>query len=220
MQILLVAATELEIAPFLQKKPATDFLITGVGCPATIYHLAKRFQQIDYDLVIQAGIAGSFTRLLNLGDVVLVNQDNFADLGISEKNNFHSIFEKGFADENASPFTQGWLKNTDAIMNHFQLQKVRAITVNTVTDSEMQIRQLVSKFDPEIETMEGAAMHYTCLMENVPFIQLRSISNYVGERNKENWKMNEAIDNLNEELFKIVDKLTDDNQHSNKPVNK
>ena len=208
MQILLVAATELEITPFLQKRPATDFLITGVGCPAAIYHLTKRLHQIDYDLVIQAGIAGSFTTSLNLGDVILVRQDNFADVGISEKNEFHTIFEKGFANENSFPFTEGWLKNDNAVMDQFQLQKVKAITINTVTDSEMQIRQHVSKFDPQIETMEGAALHYICLNETIPFIQLRSISNYVGERDKSKWKMKEAIGNLNEELLRVIYKLT------------
>jgi futalosine hydrolase len=208
MQILLVAATEPEIAPFLIKNPATDFLITGVGCPVTIYHLTKRLHQIDYDLVIQAGIAGSFTQSLQLGETVLVSRDNFADIGISEKNNFYTIFEKGFADLNLFPFTQGWLNNADKLIDKFRFKKVTGITVNTVTDNETQLNQLFTKFDPQIETMEGAALHYICLQENVPFLQLRSISNYVGERNKEKWKLKEAIDNLNEALVKIVDKLT------------
>ncbi len=219
MQILLVAATELEIAPFLQKKPATDFLITGVGCPATMYHLTKRLHQIDYDLVIQAGIAGSFTTSLNLGDVVLVGQDNFADIGISEAGKFYTIFEKDLGDQNAFPYNKGWLENNGESLDWFHLKKIKAVTVNTVTDDAAYIKQLVLKFDPQIESMEGAALHYTCLLENIPFIQLRSISNYVGERNKEKWKMKEAIDNLNEELFKIIDKLTD-SQHTNKPINK
>ena len=206
MQLLLVAATELEIAPFLKKIPSTDFLITGVGCPAVIYHLVKRLQQIDYDMVIQAGIAGSFTQSLQLGDLVLVKQDNFADIGISEQNNFYSIFEKGFEDKNSFPFTEGWLENSHSIMDQFLLQKVKAVTVNTVSDSEMQTRQLISKFDPQIETMEGAAFHYVCLNENIPFVQLRSISNYVGERDKTKWKLKEAIDNLSQELIKMVDR--------------
>ena len=208
MQILLVAATAMEIAPFLQQRPAADFLITGVGCPAAIYHLTKRLHQIDYDLVIQAGIAGSFKRSINPGDVVVVREDNFADMGISEKNNFYTIFEKGFADENLFPFTKGWLRNDAELIDRLSLEKVKAVTVNAVTDNEEQINTLISKFDPQVETMEGAALHYICLQENIPFLQLRSISNYVGERDKTKWKMKEAVENLNVELMKIVDKLT------------
>jgi futalosine hydrolase len=42
---------------------------------------------------------------------------------------------------------------------------------------------------------------------NVPFIQIRSISNYVGERDKTKWKMKEAIENLNQTLLKYVNRL-------------
>ena len=55
--------------------------------------------------------------------------------------------------------------------------------------------------------MEGAAMHYVCLMEKIPFLQLRSISNYIGERNKRKWNMNESIINLNNELIKLIKKI-------------
>jgi futalosine hydrolase len=52
--------------------------------------------------------------------------------------------------------------------------------------------------------MEGAALHYVCLMENVPFVQIRSISNYIGERNKKKWDMMDSIMNLNDSLMRII----------------
>ena len=52
--------------------------------------------------------------------------------------------------------------------------------------------------------MEGAALHYVSLMEKIPFIQIRSISNYIAERNKRNWNMKEAVENLNKELISIL----------------
>lgn len=55
--------------------------------------------------------------------------------------------------------------------------------------------------------MEGAALHYTCLLENIPFMQVRAISNYVGERDKSKWKMKEAIRNLNDSIIKIIEEL-------------
>ena len=53
--------------------------------------------------------------------------------------------------------------------------------------------------------MEGAAFHFVCLQQNIPFLQLRSISNKVGERNKTKWNLIEAIVNLNRELIDLVD---------------
>ncbi len=207
MQILLASATELEIAPFLKLHPSADVLITGVGVPVAMYHLVKRLHQVDYDLVIQAGIAGCFSHSRNLGDVVLVKQDRFADVGVMEKGIFSSIFDKGLADANAFPFSLGWLDNKDNLLDEFSLEKVKAITVNTITDDQRQIEQFTEQLSPEIETMEGAALHYVSLIENTRFLQLRSISNYVGERDKAKWKMNEAINNLNNELANIFKKL-------------
>ena len=52
--------------------------------------------------------------------------------------------------------------------------------------------------------MEGAALHYIGLQEKIPFLQIRSCSNYIAERNKKNWKMKDAIQQLNVELLKLV----------------
>ena len=62
--------------------------------------------------------------------------------------------------------------------------------------------KLVNKFNPDIETMEGASFMYVCLNEGVNFIQLRAISNYIEKRNKQNWNINLAIENINNLLIK------------------
>jgi futalosine hydrolase len=214
MNILYVASTSFEIAPFLSKNPAAHFLITGVGIPMAVHHITKRLQQMDYDMVIQAGIAGSFDSSLALGKVVFVNKDNFADIGIYEKNIFSTTFEKGFAAADEFPFTNGWLENPEKLMDIFSIERVNAITVNMVTDDMNHIKMLKTKFDAKLETMEGAALHYVCLQEKIPFMQLRGISNYVGERDKSNWKIKEAIENVNETLLEITIKLMAQNSKS------
>lgn len=208
MQILLIAATEPEIRPFTAVNGKIDVLITGVGVPATIYHLQKRIHQIQYHHIIQAGIAGSFDMDEPLGKTVLVKQDCFADLGIEEKKNYIPIFESGFADKNEFPFENGWLINKTEYLNKSPLPAVKAITVNKVSDSDSQKQQFIKTFNADIETMEGAALHYVCLQENIPFIQIRAISNYVGERDKAKWKIKEAIDNLTAGLQSLINDLT------------
>jgi futalosine hydrolase len=207
MKILFVSATEFEIAPFLKQKITTDVLITGIGLPMALYHIQKKITAIDYDLVILAGIAGAFTNEFQLGETVLVRQDTFGDIGFEENSTFTPIFETELFNKNEFPFEDGWLLNNNKILQKSHLKLVKAITVNKVTDSEILKKQLINLFNPEIETMEGAALHYVCLQQNIPFIQLRSISNYVGERNKTKWKMNLAIENLNIELTKLAEEL-------------
>ena len=204
MRILLIAATKFEIAPFLADNKGVEVLITGVGVPATMYYLQKKLQQKETDFVIQAGISGSFNNDSNLGDVILVKQDVFADIGIEENENFKTIFDYGFADKNTFPYNDGWLINPNKLIPLSRLSTVKAVTINKVSDSQLQKKQIIKKFAPEIETMEGAACHYVCLQENIPFIQLRSISNFVGERDKSKWVMKAAIANLNIALTELI----------------
>lgn len=216
MYILLTAATSFEIDPTLALLEKSEFnfndheievLITGIGQAPTTYLLTYNLQNKRPDLVIQAGIAGNFTNELLLGQTVFVKQDAFGDLGMEEKEIFTSVFDAGFANKNNPPFTDGWLINEHPLLDNTPLQIVKAVTVNKVSDSLVQKQQLINCFAPQIETMEGAALHYVCLQENIPFIQIRSISNEVGERDKSKWKMKEAIENLNSELQKLINEI-------------
>jgi len=60
MRILVIAATNNEIEPFIAENKTAEILVTGIGIPATIYNLQKHLAKNSYDLVIQAGIAGAF----------------------------------------------------------------------------------------------------------------------------------------------------------------
>jgi futalosine hydrolase len=205
MNLLIVAATKFEIEPFFKEKTLAEILITGVGIPATVYHLTKKLSAEKYDFVIQAGIAGSFSDEFNLAEVVQVKEDTFADLGIEEKGNFRTLFDMGFINKSDFPFTNGWLMNPAAFSEKNNLPFAKGITVNKIGDDQLQNKMIREKFLPDIESMEGAAFHYVCLQQKNNFLQLRSISNKVGERDKSKWKLKESIENLNKELLKIIE---------------
>lgn len=204
MQILVLAATAMEIAPFLKSGETADHLITGVGVPASIYKLSKALHNKEYDFVIQAGIGGTFDPLIPLGETVLIQKDCFADLGIFENGQLGSVFSHGFANPNEFPFQDGWLVNPSALLETISLPKRSAISVNMVTADAGMIGEYKRLYNAEVESMEGAALHYTCLMEEIPFLQLRSISNQVGERDKRKWDIAAAVRNLNNHLIDIV----------------
>lgn len=208
MQILLVAATANEIELFINSYSNVDILVTGVGVPATMYQLQKRLHAEDYDFVIQAGIAGAFNTELQLAETVLVKQDTFGDLGTEEKHVFTPCTKSGLINAHDFPYADGWLMNMAGIPKDTNLKTVKAVTVNKVTDDVLQKQQLITAYNPQIETMEGAALHYVCLHEEIPFVQLRSISNYVGERDKRKWKIKEAFENLADELDILINQLT------------
>ena len=204
MQILLCAATEMEIASTIKflrtKNLPVEVLITGVGLPLAMYELTKKICQNKPQYLVQAGIAGCFSKHLFLGDVVVVKSDTTGDIGVQEKEGFHSVFDLGFADKNKWPWVDGKLTNSRKDYRHIGLQTVDAVTVNEITTHPARINYYTGQLQAAIETMEGAALHYVGLMENIPFVQIRSLSNYVGERDKTKWNLQSAITNLNTEL--------------------
>ncbi|HZW64177.1 MAG TPA: futalosine hydrolase [Hanamia sp.] len=205
MKVLIVAATEFEIKPLIQAQRNVEMLITGIGSSATIYHLTKKLLTNHYDLVIQAGIAGMFAGKFTLGAVVFVKEDAFADIGIEEKGELRTFFEYGFLDKNEFPFSDGKLLNPSAILEKIPLPAATAITVNMVSDNFVHNENFRQKYHADIESMEGAAFHYVCLQHKINFLQVRSLSNVVGERDKSRWVIDSSIRNLNDELVKIID---------------
>jgi len=205
MNILIIAATEMEVKPIMSAYVEADYLITGVGSPATVYHLLKKMTTKKYDVVLQVGVAGSFDESLQLGEVVLVNADCFADLGAFENNQFLSLFDLNLNDSDAFPLTKGWLKNEFEKIEGFKY--VKGITVNSLTDEANKVSLFKEKYKAEIESMEGAALHFVCLQEQIPFLQIRGISNFVGERDKSKWQLKAAIENSNHAALQIIKSL-------------
>jgi futalosine hydrolase len=186
-----------------------DILVTGVGSIFTTYYLTKALNANNYDLAINIGIAGSFDYFLEQGFVVNVVQDQFADLGVEENNNFYTLSEKELMNENIYPFRREILKNqgTYDIDEVDALIPVKAVTVNTLIGSQESVEKLKTKFKPEIMTTEGAAFFYVCLMENMPFLQLRAISSFVEIRKVENWNIPLALKNLTDSIITIFEEL-------------
>lgn len=154
--------------------------------------------------MIQAGVAGCFDKKIALGNVVVVKQDTIADESVIELKKLRTLFDLKLVPQNKFPFSNGWLINKNKIISNTRLKKVKGISVNQITSSKQMIGFYREHFSPVVESMEGAALHYVCLLENIPFIQLRSISNYIGERNKKNWNMQDSIINLNNELVRLL----------------
>jgi futalosine hydrolase len=209
--ILLAAATAKEINPFIElirkgQLSNIDILISGIGLTASTYHFSKQVEIKTYDLVIQAGVAGSFDLAIPPGEVVVVKQDAIADQSVIELEKLKTLFDLKLVPQNQYPHKNGWLLNPHKeILKKTGLKAVKGISVNQISTAKQMIKFFRDRFEPVTESMEGAALHYVCLMENIPFVQIRSISNYIGERNRKKWDMNQSIINLNDALIKTID---------------
>ena len=80
--------------------------------------------------------------------------------------------------------------------NLLKTNTATAVTINEISTSTKRIKEIIAAHSPVLESMEGAALHYVGCITKTPFIQIRAISNYVGERNKAKWKLKESIEQL------------------------
>jgi futalosine hydrolase len=207
MKILIVTATRTELSglcsnvalpegDFIQTE-AFDVLVTGVGMTATAFALGKHLSDA-YNLVVNLGIAGCYEWKYPLGCVLNVTHDTFSELGAEDRDEFLTIETLGFGK---SIYTA---KNELSSAHVTSLPMVRGITVNKVHGNKKSIRAIEKRLHPVTESMEGAAVFYCCEQLDIPCIQIRSISNYVEERNRESWKIGLAVKNLNDWAVKFL----------------
>jgi futalosine hydrolase len=204
----------MEIAPLAASlgewsRHKVDLVTTGVGMVAMAAHSSRALARTPYDLALNFGVCGSFDPMLAPSAVVHVVADRLAEMGAEDGEAFLTIQQMTLLDDDAFPFRDGELVNaappSNAVLNG--LPAVSGITVSTVHGNERSIAQVTRRFHPQVETMEGAAFMYACLIAEVPFAQVRAVSNVVERRNRESWRLEDAIANLNTTARAILETL-------------
>ena len=215
--ILIVSATESECSPTLHQMSGCkavfpwlysgtvqgqdiEVLLSGIGSVATSFRLTQTLMQRPYSRAIAIGIAGSFADDISIGETVQIAEDCFADLGIDNNGQFRSLREEGLT---CGDFDGDFIINPSPTLSPHR--KLRGVTVQTASGSKKRIDELVQRFHPQVETMENAAFFYVCRMLKVPFASFRAISNRVEPRNRKNWRITEAIENLNKSIIDLLD---------------
>ena len=150
-----------------------------------------RWRRRRYDLALNLGVCGSFDPALAPGTVVHVVSDRIAELGAEDGDAFLTIEEMELAGE--SEFVQR--DSADEPRRSTSCPRSRHHREHRPRQ-RATIAAVVERFKPQVESMEGAAFMSACLMHKVPFAQVRAVSNIVERRNRDAWKMAEAIANL------------------------
>ena len=186
-----------------------EVLTTGVGMVATAAWCSRAFASEHYDLALNVGLCGSFRAALPPGSVVHVTADRIAELGAEDGDRFLTIHQLQLLGENDFPFEGGLLVN--AVPPHAApltaLRRVTGITVNTVHGNDRTIDEVRARYDPDVESMEGAAFMYASLIAGVPFAQVRAVSNAVERRNRGAWQLDRAIETLGAESMRLLESL-------------
>ncbi len=222
MLVTVVAATRMEVTPLIQhfqleeiekgkfwasKDQKIHVLITGMGMMQTATHLAIYAMRHNRDVYIDAGVAGSFNRDIKIGEVVQVISETYGDFGVEDGDEFKDFYDLGFLEKREDEFEHGLLKPVGELIHHAaisHLRKSSSLTVNKVHGKEETIAMIIKKYPADIENMEGLAFFNVLNELNKPCIEIRSVSNYVERRNKENWDLPLSVKSLNDELVGLL----------------
>jgi futalosine hydrolase len=226
MRVLVVAATAMEVGPLVAtlgppsaRGPRVsghdwnghrvDIVETGVGMVATAAWCSRALSEARYDGALNFGICGSFDRTLPPGTAVHVVSDRVAELGAEDGEQFLSLADLHLLDAEDRNFSRPVLVNEAPLANVAleRLPRVSAITVNTVHGRDSTIAAAVRRFNPQVESMEGAAFMYACMIHGVPFAQVRAVSNVVERRNRQAWRMAAALESLSAAALAILESL-------------
>jgi len=175
------------------KKEDLIFGQMGIGIVNAAHLSTVLLEKFPINLVFIVGCAGGFPeKNLNIGDIVLAEEEVLAD----------AIF----------PFYQKFSLDLEKIIlkipSSFHFKKGLFLTVSSTTKDKNRLKELKNLYPQAIcENMEGASVVQICKIYSVPCIEIRGISNIVGEYNKKNWNIELAVKNCKSFIKELIEKL-------------
>ncbi|MEV4384170.1 futalosine hydrolase [Micromonospora sp. NPDC049580] len=150
-----------------------------------------------YRAVVSAGVAGGFIGRAAVGDTVLGTASIAADLGAESPDGFIPVDELGMPPAllgggSVVPADPGLLAALRAVLPSATTGPV--LTVSTVTGTAASTDELRRRHPEAVaEAMEGYGVAVAAAQAGVPFVELRTISNPIGPRDREAWRLREAL---------------------------
>ncbi|UQX89119.1 futalosine hydrolase [Jatrophihabitans telluris] len=165
-----------------------DVLAAGVGAPAAAVATGCALRN-DYDLVFSAGIAGGFPAA-PVGSTAVAEAVVHADLGVRTPAAFQSMAELGWGPVRHRLDTL----LVEQLSDRSGARIGEILTVSTVTGSAERAAELLTSHPAAVaEAMEGIGVYLAAARAELPFAELRAISNPVGPRDRDRWRMADAL---------------------------
>ena len=205
-------------------------LVTDPGMINTVQALTSLIEYaasklLTVRLIIQTGCAGAFKESgLQTGDIGIALNEIDAHLGLEPEQGGFPLTELPFSlmgkeknIKNIYPTDQKAANLAhDALSNYFSeknimVKKEPFLTVSTITATEKRANDLYSHFKPCMENMEGAASAYLGIFYDIPFLEIRCVSNIVGRRDKKLWNLSLSFERSSIAVFKFLDIFDNNN---------
>ncbi len=210
--ILVVCALSAELK-FFSARPDVEILAAGIGPIEAASAAARALALGSYAALINVGLGGAFRDVADasggpgrfrIGDAVLVTQEVLADFGLEGDRPLTlpdgaTLTDRVAADERLI-----------AACEDLRLKHGTGLTVTQVTSTDATATRLQKRYGADVESMEGFAVLRAAVLAGVPALELRGISNYVGDRARAEWNFEAGARAAVEALEAVLDRVTSD----------
>jgi futalosine hydrolase len=219
---LVVCATEFEMQALAGLlTPRQDewwSLVTGVGMVETTLSLSRFLEQQEHKNKIQGvlnfGVAGAYLRenkkSADLLEICLADQEVFGDFGICHPDHIEPLADH-LIHSTTYKLDAKLLDRAETLLAKEKLHVIRGnfVTVCGVSGTKNRGDILGSQYDGLCENMEGAAVARVCEAFNLPLLEMRTISNFVEDRDLTRWKLIDACKQAGKAAAILLKGLTD-----------
>lgn len=171
-------------------------LTVGVGIASAAARTARWLTERQrhghaYDAVISAGIGGAYVGRGALGDIVVGRRTIAADLGADSPDGYLTLSDLGFGTDvmDADP---DLFERVASVLPAAVTGSV--LSVHTVTGTAARAAELTDRHpDAVAEAMEGWGVATAAEDHGAPFVEIRTVSNIVGPRDRSAWRIDLAM---------------------------
>ncbi len=201
MRVLVMTAVNAErdaVLRGLRGDSRFDVLLAGVGPIAAAANTAAILANTEYDLVVSMGIAGGFIGQAAIGTTVVATECVAADLGAETPDGILSLDELGLGFTRIGVETSLAERVTNSLQSAgLSVSMGPILTVSTATGTAATAEALAERVPGAVaEAMEGFGVAIAAQYRDIPVLEIRSISNAIGPRDRSAWRIKDALDAL------------------------
>lgn len=185
----------------------------GVGKTNAAHGATLLLEKFAPNLMLLIGCGGAYQKSgLVPGDLTMADEEIFGDEGVITTQGWRSmsflklpLLCKGNQTYyNSFKIDRNNLNRAKKILRKFSTKIGAFITVSEISGTRQKAEEMEKRFHGVCENMEGAAVAQLCTLYNVPFLEIRGISNLVKERRKEEWDLSAATRISQEAALQII----------------
>ena len=198
-------------------------LNTGIGKVNAAHSATCLIENYPVKGIINIGVGGAYPEGgLKIGCIAIASKEIYGDEGVITSKGWESLKKIGIplVSHGKKKYFNEFLlekkllkKGKDRIppnptlkkggRGDFQIKSGPFITVSATTGTRKRAIELEKRFNAICENMEGAAIAQICTIYKIPMLEIRGISNIVGERDKRKWNLDVASENCQELVLKM-----------------